>query len=90
MARKFRPRKKLPKDEMIELLSEGYTLQEIADKYNVAVSYVSEYLKMLNVNLKDFAGRDKKIQLRKQKKQSERINFIDEFYDSIKNEIGKG
>lgn len=90
MARKFRPRKKLPKDEMIELLAEGYTLQEIADKYNVAVSYVSEYLKMLNVNLKDFAGRDKKIQLRKQKKQSERINFIDEFYDSIKNEIGKG
>ena len=90
MARKFRPRKKLPKDEMIELLSEGYTLQEIADKYNVAVSYVSEYLKMLNINLKDFAGRDKKIQLRKQKKQSERINFIDEFYDSIKNEIGKG
>lgn len=90
MVRKFRPRKKLPKDEMIELLSEGYTLQEIADKYNVAVSYVSEYLKMLNVNLKDFAGRDKKIQLRKQKKQSERINFIDEFYDSIKNEIGKG
>jgi predicted DNA-binding protein YlxM (UPF0122 family) len=90
MVRKFRPRKKLPKDEMIELLSEGYTLQEIADKYNVAVSYVSEYLKMLNINLKDFAGRDKKIQLRKQKKQSERINFIDEFYDSIKNEIGKG
>ena len=90
MVRKFRPRKKLPKDEMIELLSEGYTLQEIADKYNVAVSYVSEYLKMLNINLKDFAGRDKKIQLRKQKKQSERINFIDEFYDSIKSEIGKG
>ena len=90
MVRKFRPRKKLPKDEMIELLSEGYTLQEVADKYNVAVSYVSEYLKMLNINLKDFAGRDKKIQLRKQKKQSERINFIDEFYDSIKNEIGKG
>ena len=90
MVRKFRPRKKLPKDEMIELLSEGYTLQEIADKYNVAVSYVSEYLKMLNINLKDFAGRDKKIQLRKQKKQSERISFIDEFYDSIKSEIGKG
>jgi predicted DNA-binding protein YlxM (UPF0122 family) len=90
MVRKFRPRKKLPKDEMIELLSEGYTLQEVADKYNVAVSYVSEYLKMLNINLKDFAGRDKKIQLRKQKKQSERISFIDEFYDSIKSEIGKG
>lgn len=87
--RKFRPRKQLPKDELIDMIQEGYTLKEIAEHYNVAVSYVSEYLKMLNIHLHDFKGRDKKVKIRKDLKKIHGVKFIDEFYNSIRKEIGR-
>ena len=85
---KFRPRKTLPKEELIQYLEEGLTLNEIANKYGVAVSYISEYLKMLGINpKKDIQGRDYKIKQRKEKLGTQRKSFIDEFYKQIEGEL---
>lgn len=86
--RKFRPRKALPKEELIQYLEEGLTLNEIANKYGVAVSYISEYLKMLGIDpKKDIQGRDYKIKQRKEKLGTQRKSFIDEFYKQIEGEL---
>lgn len=84
--RKFRPRKRLPKEELIDYLKKGYTLQEIADHYGVAVSYVSEYLKMLKIDLRTFKGRDAKMKVRK-KQNAKNKTFISEFYKLIEGEV---
>lgn len=85
--RKFRPRKKLPRDKLEEYLQEGYTLKEIAREFGVAISYVSEYMKMLGIKKEDFQDREKKKSLRK--KQKVRSDFIEEFWELIRFEIGR-
>lgn len=85
--RKFRPRKKLPRDKLEEYLQEGYTLKEIAREFGVAISYVSEYMKMLGIKKEDFQDREKKKNLRK--KQKIRSDFIEEFWELIRFEIGR-
>ena len=85
--RKFRPRKKLPRDKLEEYLEEGYTLKEIAREFGVAISYVSEYMKMLGIKKEDFQDREKKKSLRK--KQKIRSDFIEEFWELIRFEIGR-
>lgn len=85
--RKFRPRKKLPRDKLEEYLQEGYTLKEIAREFGVAISYVSEYMKMLGIKKEDFQDREKKKNLRK--KQKVRSDFIEEFWELIRFEIGR-
>ena len=85
--RKFRPRKKLPRDKLEEYLEEGYTLKEIAREFGVAISYVSEYMKMLGIKKEDFQDREKKKNLRK--KQKVRSDFIEEFWELIRFEIGR-
>ena len=86
--RKFRPRKALPKDELIQYLEEGLTLTEIANKYGVAVSYISEYLKMLGIDIrKDIKGRDYKVKQRKERLGGQRKTFINEFYKQIEGEL---
>lgn len=85
--RKFRPRKKLPRDKLEEYLEEGYTLKEIAREFGVAISYVSEYMKMLGIKKEDFQDREKKKNLRK--KQKVKLDFIEEFWELIRFEIGR-
>jgi len=85
--RKFRPRKKLPRDKLEEYLQEGYTLKEIAREFGVAISYVSEYMKMLGIKKEDFQDREKKKNLRR--KQKVRSDFIEEFWELIRFEIGR-
>lgn len=85
--RKFKPRKKIPKDKLIKMLEDGYTLSEIGNEFGVATSYISEYLKMLKIDLNDFKGRRTKIERRKQEKSKQRVSFFDEFYNQIKNEV---
>ena len=85
--RKFRPRKKLPRDKLEEYLEEGYTLKEIAREFGVAISYVSEYMKMLGIKKEDFQDREKNKNLRK--KQKVRLDFIEEFWELIRFEIGR-
>ena len=85
--RKFRPRKKLPRDKLEEYLEEGYTLKEIAREFGVAISYVSEYMKMLGIKKEDFRDREKKKNLRR--KQKVRSDFIEEFWELIRFEIGR-
>ena len=85
--RKFRPRKKLPRDKLEKYLQEGYTLKEIAREFGVAISYVSEYMKMLGIKKEDFQDREKKKNLRR--KQKVRSDFIEEFWELIRFEIGR-
>lgn len=85
--RKFKPKKKFPKQELINFLEEGMTLNEIANHYGVATSYISEYLKMLGISLDDFKGRRTKIEKRKQLKAKQRTTFWDEFYNQIQKEV---
>ena len=58
--RKFRPRKKLPKSELIDFLESGATLADIARHYHVATSYISEYLKMLDIDINSIQNRVEK------------------------------
>lgn len=85
--RKFRPRKSLPRDRLEQYLEEGYTLKEIAREFGVAVSYVSEYMKMLGINKNDFKNREEKKALRK--KSQPKLSFMEEFWELIRLEIGK-
>lgn len=85
--RKFKPRKKFPKQELMDFLEEGMTLKEIANHYGVATSYISEYLKMLGISLDDFKGRRTKIERRREAKSKERTTFWDEFYNQIQKEV---
>lgn len=85
--RKFRPRKKLPKDKLEYFLEQGYTLEEIGREFNVATSYVSEYMKMIGLNKDDFKDREKNKLKRKQ--EVEKPTFIEEFWYLIRHEIGK-
>ena len=85
--RKFRPRKKLPKDKLEEFLEKGYTLEEIGREFNVATSYVSEYMKMIGLDKEDFQSRKKNKQKRKQ--ENNKLTFMEEFWYLIRHEIGR-
>ena len=85
--RKFRPRKKLPKNKLEEFLEEGYTLEEIGREFNVATSYVSEYMKMIGLDKEDFQRRKKNKQKRKQ--ENNKLTFMEEFWYLIRHEIGR-
>lgn len=85
--RKFRPRKKLPKDKLEQLLEDGYTLEEIGREFNVATSYVSEYMKMIGLNKEDFKNRG--VNKQKRKKEGNKLPFIEEFWYLIRHEIGR-
>lgn len=85
--RKFRPRKKLPKDKLQALLEKGYTLEDIGRQLNVSTSYISEYIKMLGIDITDYENRKENKQIRKQNKQ--KLSFMEEFWYLIRYEIGK-
>ena len=42
MSRRFNPRKIIPEAQLMQLLKDGWTLEEIGDRYNVSRSYISE------------------------------------------------
>lgn len=85
--RKFRPRKKLPRDKLEQLLEEGYTLEDIGRQFNVSTSYVSEYMKMIGLEISDYEHREKNKQQRRQSKT--KLSFMEEFWYLIRYEIGK-
>lgn len=85
--RKFRPRKKLPKDKLEYFLKEGYTLEEIGREFNVATSYVSEYMKMIGLDKNDYENREENKQ--KRKKENNKLSFMNEFWYLIRHEIGR-
>ena len=85
--RKFRPRKKLPKDRLEQLLEDGYTLEEIGREFNVATSYVSEYMKMIGLNKEDFKNRN--TNKRKRRQEGNKLPFMEEFWYLIRYEIGR-
>jgi len=81
----FRPRSPIPKDKLLEELKNGYTLQEIGDKYNKARSTISETCAMYGIDVEEIQGRKEKMEQRKRKKRQQ--SFVDVMYDKIKKEL---
>lgn len=84
MARKFNPRKIIPEAKLMELLKEGWTLEEIGDKYNVSRSYISELCSLFEIKTEEIEGR--KYAMRKRREMLKNRSFIDVMYDKIKKE----
>lgn len=85
MARKFRPRNPIPKKKIIEYLDEGLTLEEIGNKHNRSRSYVSELIKMYNIDLNDIEDRDSVLKQRREEKKYQ--SFIDALYSKVEGEL---
>lgn len=82
--RPFKPRKIIPKDVLINLLKEGYTLEEIGNKYGKSRSYISELLNLHNIKADDIEGR--KYAMKQRRKMLENRCFVDVLYDKLKSE----
>ena len=70
-----------------QFLEEGYTLEEIGREFNVATSYVSEYMKMIGLDKDDF--KDRKTNKLKRKEEGNKLTFMEEFWYLIRHEIGR-
>lgn len=85
--RNFNPRTKIPKQRLLDDLEAGLTLEEIGEKYNKARSYISEQIKMYNIDLSKIEGRHYNMQNRRKKNNNR--SFIDVMYNKIKEEMKK-
>lgn len=85
--RNFNPRTKIPKQKLLDDLESGLTLEEIGEKYNKARSYISEQIKMYNIDLSKIEGRHYNMQNRRKKNNNR--SFIDVMYNKIKEEMKK-
>ena len=85
--RNFNPRMKIPKQRLLDDLEAGLTLEEIGEKYNRARSYISEQIKMYDIDLSQIKGRHYNME-RRRKKNSKR-SFVNVMYDKIKEEVNK-
>lgn len=85
--RNFNPRTKIPKQRLLDDLESGLTLEEIGEKYNKARSYISEQIKMYNIDLSKIEGRHYNMQNRRKKNNNR--SFIDVMYNKIKEEMKK-
>lgn len=82
MARKFKPRTIIPKQKLMDLLEDGYTLDEIGEKFHKSRSYISETLKFHGIKAEEIEGR--KYAMRQRRKMLESRSFIDVLYDKIR------
>ena len=85
--RNFNPRTKIPKQRLLDDLEAGLTLEEIGEKYNKARSYISEQIKMYNIDLSKIEGRHYNMESRRKKNKNR--SFIDVMYNKIKEEMKK-
>ena len=76
--RKFKPRKKIPKQRLIDEIKKGKSLDKIGQEFNVARSYISEMCKMYDIDIQELRE-EYKI-----KRDEYGGEFIDEFYYIIK------
>lgn len=82
MVRKFKPRTIIPKQKLIDLLEEGYTLDEIGERFHKSRSFVSETLKFHGIKAEEIEGR--RYAMKQRRKMLESRSFIDVLYDKIK------
>lgn len=82
MARKFKPRTIIPKQKLIDLLQEGYTLDEIGERFNKSRSFISETLKFHGIKAEEIEGR--KYAMKQRRKQLESRSFVEVLYEKIK------
>lgn len=85
--RNFNPRTKIPKQRLLKDLEAGLTLEEIGEKYNKARSYISEQIKMYDIDLSKIEGRHYNMESRRKKNGNR--SFIDVMYNKIKEEMKK-
>lgn len=86
MSRNFNPRLKIPKQRLLNDLEAGLTLEEIGEKYNKARSYISELIKMYEIDLSQIEGRD--IKMKKRRKANSKKSFVDVMYQKVMEEMG--
>lgn len=82
MVRKFKPRTIIPKQKLIDLLEEGYTLDEIGERFHKSRSFISETLKFHGIKAEEIEGR--RYAMKQRRKMLESRSFIDVLYDKIK------
>lgn len=85
--RNFNPRLKIPKQRLLDDLEAGLTLEEMGEKYHKARSYISELLKMYEIDLTTIEGRADNMKSRR--KANSHRSFIDVMYNKIKEEVKK-
>lgn len=83
--RNFNPRSPIPKKKLMEDLTNGLTLQEIALKYNRSRSFISECCSLYNIDLGSIDGREEKKKERKKIKKNK--SFIDVMYEKVQRGI---
>lgn len=81
MVRRFKPRKIIPKEKLIEYLEQGYTLEEIGHQYGKSRSYISELLNFHDIKAEDIPGR--KNAMRQRRKMLESRDFVTVMYEYI-------
>lgn len=81
MVRRFKPRKIIPKEKLIEYLEQGYTLEEIGHQYGKSRSYISELLNFHDIKAEDISGR--KNAMRQRRKMLESRDFVTVMYEYI-------
>ena len=82
--RTFNPRKIIPKDDLIDYLKRGYTLEEIGREIGKSRSYISEILKLHGIKAEEIEGR--RYAMKQRRKELESRPFIDVMYDKIREE----
>lgn len=82
--RAFKPRKIIPKQQLIEYLKMGLTLEEIGQEIGKSRSYISELLNLHGIKADEIEGR--KYAMKQRKKMLESRPFVNVMYDRIKNE----
>lgn len=81
MVRKFKPRKIIPKQKLIEYLEQGYTLEEIGHQYGKSRSYISELLNFHEIKAEDIPGR--KYAMKQRRRMLESRDFVTVMYEQI-------
>ena len=79
--RNFKPRKLIPKKQLLSLLEEGYTLDDIGEKYHKSRSYISECCTIHGIKVSEIDGRREK--MRQRYKEKKNRPFIDVLYEKI-------
>lgn len=83
--RPFKPRKIIPKNDLLDYLKKGYTLEEIGQEIGKSRSYISELLVLHNIKAEEVEGR--RYAMKQRRKMLESRSFVDVMYDKIKEDL---
>ncbi len=83
--RHFKPKTIIPEQRLLDLLKEGYTLDDIGEKFHKSRSYISELCTMYGIKVSEIDGRKEKMRERYKKKRKR--SFLDVMYEQVNREV---